>query len=37
MNAHLSKPVERVELFKTISRLLNDAAWLKSAGGIYAD
>ena len=37
MNAHLSKPVERVELFKTISKLLNDAAWLKSAGGIYAD
>ena len=37
MNAHLSKPVERVDLFKTISKLLNDASWLKSAGGIYAD
>lgn len=37
MNAHLSKPVERAELFKTIHKLLNDAAWLKSAGGLYAN
>jgi len=37
MNAHLSKPVERAELFKTIGKLLNDAAWLKSAGGIFGD
>jgi CheY-like chemotaxis protein len=37
MNAHLSKPVERIELLKTINKLLNDAAWLKSAGGLYAE
>lgn len=37
MNAHLSKPVERIELFKAINKLLNDAAWLKSAGGLYAE
>lgn len=37
MNAHLSKPVDKLELFKIVHRLLNDAAWLKSAGGIYAD
>jgi len=37
MNAHLSKPVERIELLKAINKLLNDAAWLKSAGGLYAE
>jgi hypothetical protein len=37
MNAHLSKPVERIELLKAVNKLLNDAAWLKSAGGLYAE
>lgn len=37
MNAHLAKPFDRLELLKTVRKLVDDAAWLKTAGSIYAD
>lgn len=37
MNGHLAKPLDRVELLRTVRRLADYAAWLKTAGDLYGN